>query len=1743
MKSDDDKDTKESREVGASALRQALTVVRDLRSDLESQTIQPLAVVGIGCRVPGADSPEAFWSLLSDKRDAVSSIPPSRWSSSDLYDPDPDADGKVATRWAGVIDALAFDADFFGIGAEEARHMDPQQRIFLEVAYEALEQAGFTIDKLRGSRTGVFAGVVNYNDGYSRRMFDDLLGINSFSGPGVSNSVLAGRLAYLFDLRGPCMAIDTACSSSLVAVHQAAQSLRLKECDQAIVGGVNLILSPEFSVATSRMHLLAPDGRCKPFAEEANGIVRSDGCGVVVLKRLGDAKRDGDEILALIHASAVNQDGRTNGMTAPSGRSQEDLTQLVMARAKLGPDDIGYVEAHGTGTKLGDPIEIAALDRVLMSRSVEQPCWVGSVKANIGHCEAASGIVSLIKVIVCLQRHQIPGQLHLKNLNRQMDFGSKRIAFPMQPVSWPERQGRRQCALVSSFGWSGTNAQLVVGPGPKTLSRPSTGYNTDLVRLTGANEEALRDAVRGLAQRLEGGQVVADTYFVPPAVAAPFRKAFVSDSADGLLPTLRRWLDSGEPAAETGRGLAMIFSGQGNQWLGMVDDLLRDEEVFRSSLLKSDAVVMRVSGWSPLNVMTGQSRADLSRTELAQPCVVAVQLALVELLRSWGVTPTAVTGHSVGEFSAAVCAGALDHEDALTAVIHRGRIMESLRDRGQMFAVLAPEAVTSEILYTCKGATISAINSPMATIVSVEARQVGALTETFAVRGYNLISVNPHYPFHCALLKPLLAELEESFASLDPNEQAIPFVSSSRGTQVQGRTLDARYWLDNAVLPVRFERAIRTLDELGCDSYVEIGPHPTLIQHVKSTFMRRARPPRLMATLRRGRSASQSLRQLKAELFEAGQDIQMEAPRRRRRHQWCHSDYDLPRKPRQGSAVRDQLVGEVSDGTMQIALRTTWGVQSSPLLGDHCMFGTVVVPGAVHLSVVLSHAKGRLGINAPELNNISFLRPLLMTIDDALDVDIELQRRAGGQEPFEFTLKVQRAEKRPQMLSSGSIGRMDGALQNASVDRLREATADADEIGVAEFYDYCSAAGLKLGPRFRRIDRIWLSRDGGRLYLLLQDSSELLQRHGSVIDPGMLDSCFQALFAAYRHQRSVKDFYIPLSIDQLRMARPIEGCLWGVVELTTPKLDRTTELLAGDFTLYDEAGLAVMDMTNVQLKRAPRDALLGTGASPSDHVFQLRWRPVPVPSSTGPRTFAIVSRDPIPGDLAAAIERSGHRTVTERQAYDGSASVTSVLYLPSQRNAGSDSWTAEIAADIEQLRSILDSLDETDGEASLCVLTKDLHSLAPRDGDHGVEHLSGSACAAITRVLAKEYGNIRCQTMDLPSDPALFSASLDTVTRILTGADRHPALRISGAVAEAIDIYRSTSAAREAVSIDVGAQYLVTGGFSEAGQALMRHLIAAGAQHVTLMSRSRPSDELIEEVSQLKDRGLRVQLFQGNVCIAEDIEALMRSARRSGRPLRGIFHLAGVVDDGAFARLDAQTLRRVLEPKVTGTWNLHRATCTSSLDWFVVFSSISTSIGIAGQSAYIAANAFAEALMRHRRRCCLPGTSIGWGPSSTGMTMRLEPNHRERLRELGFDMLSVEQVATLALRVGCSNQSNVLVADVALPTLQDLVQGSTRDDAGQTRKTRTARDGDHFAPTGMDTWEAAGRLMLEEVAAVVRHEGLTLDSTLADLQIDSLTAVAVVQRLRKRTGKTLPIAAFFDSHCLCDVVDKLLKHG
>ncbi|NEO90106.1 MAG: SDR family NAD(P)-dependent oxidoreductase [Moorea sp. SIO3G5] len=832
-----------------SSSKRLLLALRDAKTKLqaiEQANTEPIAIIGLGCRFPKSPNPDAFWQLLEQGIDAATEVPKERWDIEQYYDPNPDATGKMYTRFANFItDVDKFDPEFFRIYPREAKKLDPQHRLLLEVCWESLEYAGLSPLALRGSQTGVFIGMMTHDYGQLAANPADL-----HTASGNSSPLAAGRIAYTLGLQGPTLSVETACSSSLVACHLACQSLRQKECKMALVGGVNLMLTPGVSVIESRSQMNSPDGRCKTFDDSADGYGRGEGCGIVVLKRLSDAQADGDQILAIIRGSAVNHDGPSSGLTVPNGLAQEALIRQALANSKLEASQVDYVECHGTGTPLGDPIEVEALVNVYgKNRPQDLPIIISSVKTNIGHTEGAAGIAGLIKAILCLHNEKIPPHLHLKQPNKRIAWEKIPVVVPTKTRSWL-RGDKTRLAGVSSFGLSGTNAHVIVEEAPPTTTVPNKIERPwHLLTLSAKTEPALQELLgqyeKYLNHHLESA--IGDICYTANTGRAHFKHklAVVASKQQELVEKLRQHQE-GEEVAGIYLGeltnntkapkTAFLFTGQGSQYVNMGRQLYQQASTFREAIHQCDEILSAVETFqekSLLEIIYPKDESSswlLDQTAYTQPALFAIEYALFKLWQSWGIKPDAVMGHSVGEYVAACVAGVFSLEDGLKLIAHRGKLMQQLPYGGEMVSLLADhEQVKEAIAPLHDRVAIAAINGLESIVISGASEDIGVICDKLETEGIKTKRLQVSHPFHSPLMKPILPEFEAVANQITYHQPKVPIISNVTGVTADKSIATAKYWVNHVLEPVRFAQSMETLHQKGYEIFLEIGPKPILL--------------------------------------------------------------------------------------------------------------------------------------------------------------------------------------------------------------------------------------------------------------------------------------------------------------------------------------------------------------------------------------------------------------------------------------------------------------------------------------------------------------------------------------------------------------------------------------------------------------------------------------------------------------------------------------------------------------------------------------------------------------------------------------------------------------------------------------------------------------------------------------------------------------------------------------------------
>lgn len=1173
-----------------------MTANRLTMADRETE----IAIVGYACRLPSAPDVPSFWTLLNERRCAVTRISSDRFATERFLHPNKNVWGKSYTFSAGIVeDVFDFDPGFFGISPREAIQMDPQQRMLLQVTYEALEHAGMRPSRLTGERVGVYIGASSSD--YMNRFYFDPAAIDAQFMTGNTLSIISNRISYIFDLRGPSFTVDTACSSSLVAMHEAAEAIRSGRIDTAIVGGVNVLGSPVPFIGFARASMLSPTGLCRAFDAAGDGYVRSEGAVAMVLKAAPKARADGDRIRATIVGTGINSDGRTVGLSLPSSDMQAALLEEVYSRFGIDPEDLAFVEAHGTGTRVGDPAEAGALGRKLGQRR-QRVLPVGSVKTNVGHLEPASGVAGMLKSILALENEVLPASLHFQTPNPDIPFGDLNLSVASEPVAIP-RGGRPRHAGINSFGFGGANAHVVIREGEPVRTAETATGPTPLV-VSAHSRDSLKTLVAGYRDRLAAATPAGAQALLAAAAHGrdrhEHRIVTLPMARDQMVGALDEWLagnrsaqivDARAPVREG--GLAFVFSGNGSQWAGMGRVAYRVNADFQKAFEKVDRVFMGRAGWSLLTTMFSEEiENEIERTEVAQPLLFGVQVALVEALAMRGIRPRAVVGHSVGEVASAWAAGALDLSDAVKVIHARSTHQEITRHLGGMAALLMPAAEAEKAIAEAgyPGIEIAAINSPRGVTISGRIDSLDQFLKFARSKRWAFKRLDLDYPFHCALVDPIRQPLMQTLADIRPHASKIPFYSTVKGGIVPGEALDAQYWWENVRQPVAFEAGVKALTEDGYRVFLEIGPRPVLGAYVNDILKEASLTGAALSSLDRADSeAVDPIARIAAGVVAHGAAVDDRAlfgsgPRTADlpAYAWQNQAYKLDLTPEALSTYRPTahpLIG-LSDRKGGPVFFNHLDTELQPWLADHKVDGAIVVPAAGLAEMALAAGRELIGTDRIELKDFDIVRALVIE----------------PSEPREVAVRVSNDGMVVEILSRHRLTGDDwslharGALTSVPVESMPAPAAAGPArrtMASAELYRLTETFGLQYGPAFRRAASVDVI-DDKTATIRFAGPQAPLDEQGYLLHPTLLDSAFHGLFAllAERGMGGRQQSFLPTRLGSLRIFAAGAPVASARLELTKGSV----KSIEAAFTLLDAAGTVVASLTGarfsaVQLSR------------------------------------------------------------------------------------------------------------------------------------------------------------------------------------------------------------------------------------------------------------------------------------------------------------------------------------------------------------------------------------------------------------------------------------------------------------------------------------------------------------------------------------------------------------------------------
>ena len=1263
-------------------LQRAVYTIKEIRAKLdkaERKQSEPIAVIGMGCRFPGgADNPDDFWSMLNNGIDAITEVPLSRWNIDALYDSNPDAAGKMYSRYGGFLrDIESFDPEFFGISPREAVSMDPQQRLLLEVSWEALEHAGQVPEKLKNSNTGVFVGIGQNDYSHLKLYSVPLEQIGTYDGTGNGFCFASGRLSYVFGLNGPNLAIDTACSSSLVAIHLACQSLRIQECDLAVVGAVQLMASPQISVFLSRIQALSPDGRCKAFDASANGFGRSEGCGVVILKRLSDAIVDRNNIVAVIRGSAINHDGPSSGLTVPNELAQEKLIRQAIKNAKVKPDQVDYIETHGTGTALGDPIEANALQTIFsQDRTSDYPLVVGSVKTNLGHLEAAAGMASLIKVLLSLQHEEIPPHLHFQALNPHISWDGFPVHIPTDHMSWL-RGERTRIAGISSFGMSGTNAHVVIEEAPELPSKHETsGSDQDrplhLITLSAKTDTILKQIAQKYKDYLSAypDLKIEDIGFSANTGRShfPCRAGILAASSKQLKENLAR-LCSGQHEKsillrhiqENRRPkVVFLFTGQGSQYVNMGKELYETHLHFRKNIDYCDEVLRSHLGISILEVLypkegdsdREQSASVIDKTIYTQAALFVLEYALAQLWRSWGIEPEALIGHSLGEYVAATVAGVFSLDDGLFLVASRARLMQSLKQDGAMAAVFADENRVAQALKPYEqDVSLASINGPKNVVISGRRRSVEAMLIDLKKENINAVSLNVSHAFHSPLMEPMLEAFENIAKEVDYASPKIPIISNYTGEIISDDIATPAYWCTHIRYPVRFASSIEVLFQKGYDVFLEVGPKPVLLGIARYIEEKRKNDGQGLQTskalwlpsLRQNRSDWQQMLTSLAELYGRGVKIDWHGfdqcyPRRQlvlptypfqRNRYWVEQkDAQRHRKTFRGfwdkkKEINPLLGKHILSAMKEIQFESVTSQDCPAFLTDHRVLNAVVFPATGYIEIALSAGEKVLRSKELVIEGFEIHQPLIFKDrqDHLVQTILSLDQKSGYVfNIFSLTLLEDNSMDSTFALhASGKIFLRDHLASPLRDNALVSPSQSLHTVSIDSFYKRFQEQGIDYGPSFRTVALLRRSDEEAFGHVELQEAKGIDSKDYTV-HPTLIDGCLQVIGGIFNESPG-NDPFLPVSIERIYFIHQPATQLRAKAVVRSPR-ESIQETVTADLTVHRPEGLIVAAFEGVLLKRAQRKALVGIREDPlKQWLYEVQWQHKPYQAEmAGPET-------------------------------------------------------------------------------------------------------------------------------------------------------------------------------------------------------------------------------------------------------------------------------------------------------------------------------------------------------------------------------------------------------------------------------------------------------------------------------------------------------------------------------------------
>ncbi|MBL8197234.1 MAG: SDR family NAD(P)-dependent oxidoreductase, partial [Blastocatellia bacterium] len=1658
-----------------------------------------------------------------------------------------------------------FDAGFFEIAPREAQAMDPQQRLLLETSWEALEQAGILPKELKGTLTGVFIGQMYFEYGASSQLEE----LDGYIGTGSAGSVSSGRLSYFLGLQGPAITIDTACSSSLVSLHLACQALRSNECNLALAGGVTVMVSPNIFIEFSRLRGLAKDGRCKSFSAQADGAGWAEGCGIVVLKRLSDAQRDGDKILALIRSTAVNQDGRSQGLTAPNGPSQQRVISRALELSGLLPEEIDAIEAHGTGTSLGDPIEAGALASVFgASRSKERPLYLGSSKSNIGHSQAAAGIAGVMKVVLALQNERLPKTLYAEQPSPHINWEGSGLELLTESKPWPRNERIRR-AGVSSFGISGTNAHVILEEAPQEKIEEEKQKQPigKILLLSGQTQEALKGQASQYAEYIERHP---ELELVDICHSAATHRTHFShrltininnakEEKEAVIKQLREYVSNeygygvevGSVLGERAK-VGFLFTGQGSQYVGMGRELYEKESIFREVVDKCDSIIAPLLGKSILKVMLaeeGSEEAELiNQTQYTQPALFVLEYGLYELWKSFGIKAEGLIGHSIGELVAATVAGIFTLEDGLRLAVERARLMGAMPRGGAMVSLELNKERVLQFLEKYEGKiSIAGINEPNQTVISGENQSIEELLSEIELESIKYKKLKVSHAFHSHMMEEAVGEFEEIVSSVMRNEPEIQIASNLTGKIEREALVEARYWGRQIREAVDFVGGIKALVEQGINTFIELGPEAILcglgsqcIKNKKVSWY-----PSLKKKQTDSKTLLESIGrvwingiELDLEKVLPGKFVNLPTYSFQRKKYWLEKRKGKNRGDVTSAGletIKHPLLGAVTSlgGEEGYLLTGRLSLKEQPWLGEHKVFDTVIVAGAAILE--LTWAAGEV-VGAERVEELMLIKPIVLSTS----ISLQLQIRVGVKDSngkYEINIYSRPENEIEGEWVKNATGSLNSERVEQSIKELKEWPPEGSEyVELNGFYSEVKELGLDYGRVFQGLKEVW--RKDRDLYVRVELGKEQVEEAKDYgLHPVLLDSVLHVLFVDGK-EREKQEVKLPFEWRGAKLyasgAKEIYACL-------EMKGEQNAKL-----SLYDSARLGLGEIEGLRLQQANANQI--QGLVNTEHLYQVSWRSVNKVKEESKLTNSIIIGE---GELSNKLKIKNVPSINEIKYYLEKEIPRKIIIDNTKLfNIEINDETKLVTQEaLKQLQELL--LEEKLRNSELIWVTQEAIAT---ETDENILGLSQSGIWGLIRSARNEHisRQIRLIDIDIWTDKEQLVKAINV--------EEEPEIAIRKGKMIVPRLVKSNVSNEESNNwknqLDK-ATVVITGGTGELGSLVAKHLVTKhGAKNLLLVSRrGLEAPGAIELEKELEQQGTEIEIVSCDISNYVALEEVIKSLS-GDKPIVGVIHCSGVLDDGVVLEQNEERLAKVMSSKIDGAWNLHLLTKEKNLDFFVVFSSIAGVIGTLGQSNYAAANTFLDALAAYRQQQGLPGQSLAWGlwnQMGVGVTSQLTNADLARMKRQGIVGLSPSEGLELLDKAISKSVSLLVPASLSLTNRQDipallreLVKQKSKKEVSSKEATKeTSELKKRLARLSeKERFSSVVSIVQTEIAMVMslsNTDGIPAEKQLKELGLDSLMAIELRNRLSMRCDIELPTTLAFDYPTPSDIAKLLLE--